>query len=413
MGRTSLPDDFDFLDANLNLERLPVAELAELRKSEPVHWVDVPGGTGGFGDKGYWIVTKHADVKEVSKRSDIFGSSPDGAIPTWPQTMTRDAIDLQKAVLLNMDAPQHTRLRKIISRGFTPRVVARLKDELDQRAQSIVKEAAANGRGDFVEQVSCELPLQAIAGLLGVPQEDRDKLFRWSNEMTAGEDPEYADVDPAMSSFELITYAMKMAEQRAKNPTEDIVTKLIEADIDGEKLSDDEFGFFVVMLAVAGNETTRNSITHGMIAFAANPDQWELYKKERPETAADEIIRWATPVSAFQRTALEDTELAGVQIKKGQRVVMSYRSANFDEEVFDDPFTFNILRDPNPHVGFGGTGAHYCIGANLARMTINLIFNAVADNMPNLKPLGEPERLMSGWLNGIKHWQVDYTGASA
>jgi cholest-4-en-3-one 26-monooxygenase len=288
-----------------------------------------------------------------------------------------------------------------------------LKDELDQRAQSIVKEAAATGRGDFVEQVSCELPLQAIAGLLGVPQEDRDKLFRWSNEMTAGEDPEYADVDPAMSSFELITYAMKMAEERAKNPTEDIVTTLIEADIDGEKLSDDEFGFFVVMLAVAGNETTRNSITHGMIALAANPDQWELYKKERPETAADEIIRWATPVSAFQRTALEDTELAGVPIKKGERVVMSYRSANFDEEVFEDPYSFNILRDPNPHVGFGGTGAHFCIGANLARMTINLIFNAVADNMPDLKPLGEPERLMSGWLNGIKHWQVDYTGASA
>ncbi len=164
------------------------------------------------------------------------------------------------------------------------------------------------------------------------------------------------------------------------------------------------------MLAVAGNETTRNSITHGMIAFANNPDQWELYKKERPETAADEIIRWATPVSAFQRTALEDTELGGVQIKKGQRVVMSYRSANFDEEVFEDPHTFNILRDPNPHVGFGGTGAHYCIGANLARMTINLIFNAVADHMPDLKPIGEPERLRSGWLNGIKHWQVDYTG---
>ena len=207
-------------------------------------------------------------------------------------------------------------------------------------------------------------------------------------------------------------YAMAMAEERGKNPTDDIVTQLIEADIDGEKLSDDEFGFFVVMLAVAGNETTRNSITHGMIAFADNPDQWELYKKERPATAADEIVRWATPVSAFQRTANEDTELAGVQIKKGQRVVMSYRSANFDEEVFEDPHTFNILRDPNPHVGFGGTGAHYCIGANLARMTINLIFNAVADHMPDLKPIGEPERLRSGWLNGIKHWQVDYTGTS-
>ena len=406
-----IPADFDFLDANLNLERLPVEELAELRDSEPVHWVDVPGGTGGFGDKGYWLVTKHADVKEVSKRSDVFGSSPDGAIPTWPQSMTRDAIDLQKAVLLNMDAPQHTRLRKIISRGFTPRAVGRLEEELRERAETIAKAAAAEGTGDFVEQVSCELPLQAIAGLLGVPQEDRDKLFRWSNEMTAGEDPEYADVDPAMSSFELITYAMKMAEERAKNPTEDIVTTLIEADFDGEKLSDDEFGFFVVMLAVAGNETTRNSITHGMIAFSQHPEQWELYKRERPGTAADEIIRWATPVSAFQRTALEDTELAGVSIKKGERVVMSYRSANFDGDVFDAPHDFNILRDPNPHVGFGGTGAHYCIGANLARMTINLIFNAVADTMPDLKPIGEPERLMSGWLNGIKHWQVDYTGA--
>ncbi|WP_333895224.1 cytochrome P450 [Mycolicibacterium gadium] len=413
MAPHNIPADFDFLDASLNLERLPVEELAELRASEPVHWVDVPGGTGGFGDKGYWLVTKHADVKEVSKRSDIFGSSPDGAIPTWPQDMTRDAIDLQKAVLLNMDAPQHTRLRKIISRGFTPRAIGRLEDELRARAQKIAETAAAEGSGDFVEQVSCELPLQAIAELLGVPQDDRDKLFRWSNEMTAGEDPEYADVDPAISSFELIQYAMKMAEERAKNPTEDIVTKLIEADIEGEKLSDDEFGFFVVMLAVAGNETTRNSITHGMIAFSQHPDQWELYKKERPATAADEIIRWATPVSAFQRTALEDTELAGVKIKKGERVVMSYRSANFDDEVFDGPHQFNILRDPNPHVGFGGTGAHYCIGANLARMTINLIFNAVADAMPDLKPIGEPERLMSGWLNGIKHWQVDYSGKSA
>jgi cholest-4-en-3-one 26-monooxygenase len=408
----NIPAEFDFLDATLNLERLPVEELAELRASEPVHWVDVPGGTGGFGDKGYWLVTKHADVKEVSKRSDVFGSSPDGAIPTWPQEMTRDAIDLQKSVLLNMDAPQHTRLRKIISRGFTPRAVGRLEDELRERAKRIAQTAAAAGAGDFVEQVSCELPLQAIAGLLGVPQEDRDKLFRWSNEMTAGEDPEYADIDPAMSSFELITYAMKMAEERAKNPTDDIVTTLIEADIEGEKLSDDEFGFFVVMLAVAGNETTRNSITHGMIAFSQHRKQWELYKKERPSTAADEIIRWATPVSAFQRTALEDTELAGVQIKKGQRVVMSYRSANFDDEVFEKPHDFNILRDPNPHVGFGGTGAHYCIGANLARMTINLIFNAVADEMPDLKPIAEPERLMSGWLNGIKHWQVDYTGKS-
>ncbi len=413
MGRTNIPDDFDFLDADLNLKGLPVEELAELRRAEPIHWVDVPGGTGGFGDKGYWLVTKHADVKEVSRRSDVFLSSPDGAIPVWPQEMTRDAIDLQRSVLLNMDAPHHTRLRKIISRGFTPRAIGALKDELAARAQNIVKAAASEGSGDFVEQVSCELPLQAIAELLGVPQDDRDKLFRWSNEMTAGDDPEYADVDPAMSSFEVITYAMKMAEERGKNPTDDIVTQLIQADIDGEKLSDDEFGFFVIMLAVAGNETSRNSITNGMIAFSQNPDQWELFKKDRPETAVDEIIRWATPVSAFQRTAGEDTELCGVKIKKGDRVVMSYRAANFDDEVFEDPYTFNILRNPNPHVGFGGTGAHYCIGANLARMTVGLVFNAIADNMPDLKPIGEPERLKSGWLNGIKHWQMDYSGKQA
>jgi cholest-4-en-3-one 26-monooxygenase len=169
----------------------------------------------------------------------------------------------------------------------------------------------------------------------------------------------------------------------------------------------------LILLAVAGNETTRNSITQGMMAFTDFPGQWELFKRERPATAADEIVRWATPITSFQRTALADTELSGVKIKKGQRVVMFYRSANFDEDVFDDPFTFNILGDLNPHVGFGGTGAHYCIGANLARMTIDLMFNAIADQMPDLKPIAEPERLRSGWLNGIKHWQVDYTGGAA
>src|SRR5512139_2771237 len=239
MAPHNIPADFDFLDPDINLAGLPVEELAELRKSEPIHWVDVPGGTGGFGDKGYWLVTKHADVKEVSKRNDVFGSSPDGAIPTWPQGMTREAIDLQKAVLLNMDAPQHTRLRKIISRGFTPRAVGRLEEELRSRAQKIAETAAAEGSGDFVEQVSCELPLQAIAELLGVPQDDRMELFRWSNEMTGNDDPEYADIDPKLSSTELIMYAMKMAEEKAKNPGDDIVTTLINADIEGEKLSDD------------------------------------------------------------------------------------------------------------------------------------------------------------------------------
>lgn len=411
MACPHLPEGFDPTDPDIYAERLPVDEFAELRKTAPIWWCEqAPGKGGGFHDGGFWVITKLHDVKEISRRSDIFSSWQNGTIPRFQDDIAREDIEVQRHVMLNKDAPQHTRLRKIISRGFTPRAIERLREELNERAQKIAKAAAAEGSGDFVEQVSCELPLQAIAELLGVPQEDRMELFRWSNEMTGTEDPEYADIDPKASSAELIVYAMKMADIKAKNPGPDIVTKLIEADIEGEKLSEDEFGFFVIMLAVAGNETTRNSITQGMMAFMDNPDQWELFKKERPETAADEIVRWATPVTAFQRTALEDYELSGVQIKKGQRVVMFYRSANFDEEVFEDPFTFNIMRDPNPHVGFGGTGAHYCIGANLARMTINLIFNAVADHMPDLQPLGKPERLRSGWLNGIKHWQMDYAG---
>src|ERR1700758_1823125 len=408
----NLPPGFDFTDPDIYTERIPVEEFAELRAPEPIWWNEQAAGDGGgFHDGGFWAITKLDDVKEVSRRSDIFSSYENGVIPRFNNDIAREDIEVQRFVMLNMDAPHHTRLRKIISRGFTPRAVGRLEEELRERAQNIAKTAAAAGSGDFVEQVSCELPLQAIAGLLGVPQEDRSKLFRWSNEMTGNDDPEYAHIDPKMSSAELIMYAMKMAEEKGKNPGDDIVTQLIQADIEGEKLSDDEFGFFVVMVAVGGNETTRNSITHGMIAFSENPDQWELYKKERPETAADEIVRWATPVTAFQRTALEDTELGGVKIKKGQRVVMSYRSANFDEEVFEDPHTFDILRNPNPHVGFGGTGAHYCIGANLARMTIELMFNAIADHIPDITSVGDPERLRSSFINGIKHWQVDYRGS--
>jgi cholest-4-en-3-one 26-monooxygenase len=404
----NLPAGFDFTDPDIHAERLPVEELAELRRTAPIWWNEQTDGRGGFDDGGFWVVSKHKDVKEVSRRSDVFSSLENTALPRYKDGTVQQQRETGKFVLLNMDAPQHTHLRKIISRGFTPRAVERLRDDLRDRARQIVDTAAAEGSGDFVEQVSCELPLQAIAGLLGVPQEDRMKLFHWSNEMVGDQDPEFARNDAMGASIELITYAMQLAADRAKNPGEDIVTKLIEADVEGHKLSDDEFGFFVILLSVAGNETTRNSITQGMMAFTDFPDQWELYKRERPATTADEIVRWATPVTSFQRTALEDYELSGVQIKKGQRVVMVYRSANFDEEVFEDPFTFNILRDPNPHVGFGGTGAHYCIGANLARMTIDLMFNAIADVMPDLKSVKKPERLRSGWLNGIKHWQVDY-----
>jgi cholest-4-en-3-one 26-monooxygenase len=410
MATPNLPPGFDFTDPDIYAHRLPVQELAELRRTAPIWWNEQPLDQGGFGDGGYWVVSKHHDVREVSLRSDVFSSAKKSIVPRYPQESAQGQIEAGRASMIMMDDPEHTRLRKIIARGFTPRAVDRLRADLGERAQRIAQRAAEEGSGDFVLQVAAELPLQAIAGLLGVPPEDRGMLFDWSNQMIGSDDPEFAHYNSLTSAGEMMWYAMQLAARKAEEPGDDIVTTLIQADADGQHLSEAEFGMFMVTLAIAGNETTRNSITQGMMAFTDDPDQWELFKAWRPTTAADEIIRWATPITAFQRTALADTELGGVAIKKGQRVVMFYRSANFDEEVFDDPYTFNVLRDPNPHLGFGGTGAHYCIGANLARITVDLMFNAIADHMPDLTPMGEPERLRSAFITGIKHWPVDYKG---
>ncbi|WP_406629263.1 cytochrome P450 [Amycolatopsis sp. WGS_07] len=407
MAAPLLPAGFDFTDPDLYASRLPLEEFAELRRTAPVWWNPQPHNTAGFGDDGYWVVTRHADVKAVSRDSELYSSREKTAIIRFDDQMTAEGLDANRLVLLNMDAPQHTKLRRIVSKGFTPRSIAKLEDTLRDRAERIVSEAKKKGSGDFVTDVACELPLQAIAELIGVPQEDRLKLFDWSNQMVAYDDPEY-DLEPIAASAELVGYAWNMAEDRRRCPMDDIVTKLVQADVDGESLGSDEFGFFVILLAVAGNETTRNAITHGMKAFLDHPEQWDLFKEKRPKTAPDEIVRWATPVVAFQRTATRDTELGGAQIRKGDRVGMFYSSANFDPEVFDDPGKFDIMREDNQHVGFGGTGSHYCIGANLARLEIDLIFNAIADVMPNIAEAAAPERLRSSWLNGIKHYQVRY-----
>ncbi|MEV0062127.1 cytochrome P450 [Nocardia sp. NPDC050718] len=413
MPAPSIPAGFDFTDPALWETRNPVQEFAELRRNAPVWWNHQPDDqSGGFKDGGYWVVSKHEHIKEISRKPELFSSQAKGSVIRLPGQITVDQIELTSALLLNMDPPKHTKIRRIISKGFSPRAVEGLRAALAARAQAIVASAKVAGTGDFVEQVACELPLQAIAELIGVPQEDRRKLFDWSNQMLNYDDPEYGDTATTTvsdnASVELLGYAWNMAEQRRADPLDDIVSRLVHADLDGEALGSDEFGFFVILLAVAGNETTRNAITHGMKAFVDNPDQWELFKRQRPRTAADEIIRWATPVTVFQRTATADTELGGQLIREGQRVGLFYSSANFDEEAFEDPFRFDILRDPNPHLAFGGTGAHYCVGANLARLEIDLMFNAIADAMPNLSQVSAPERLRNGWINGIKHWHVRY-----
>jgi cholest-4-en-3-one 26-monooxygenase len=402
----ALPD-IDLTDPELYAHRVPTEEFAELRRAAPVWWNAQPTGADGFGDSGFWAVTRHADVIEVSKNDKVFSSWENTAIVRFEDGTTRDAIEVQRVIMLNIDPPHHTDMRRIVSRGFTPHAISALRDALTARARRIVMTALDEGTGDFVADVACELPLQAIAELMGVPQEDRSKLFRWTNQMIGYDDPEFAEAG-SMAAIELMAYAMEMAENRKACPRDDIVTKLVNAQLDGDGLTSDEFGFYVVMLAVAGNETTRNAITHGMIAFMEHPDQWELFKATRTETMPDEVIRWATPVTVFQRTATQDTELGGVQIKQGQRVGLFYRSANFDETVFDHPEKFDIARSPNPHLSFGGMGVHYCLGASLAKLEIELIFNAIADVLPGIHAAGTPERLRSGWLNGIKKCPVAY-----
>jgi cholest-4-en-3-one 26-monooxygenase len=406
-GCPFLPPGYDFTDPDVLLQGIPLNEFAELRKTAPIWWNEQ--GESIFDDGGYWVISRHEDVKSISKNGDLWSTNRKGAVMRLPDGVTSDQLDLTKALLINHDAPEHTRLRKIVSRLFTPRAVASLEEKLAVAARDIVAAAAEKDSGNFVDDIAMSLPLLAIADLIGVPEADRQKLFGWTNAIMNTDDPDF-DSDPAVANAELMGYAYNMAEERRRCPADDIVTRLIEADIDGESMGDVEFAFFVILLAVAGNETTRNAMTHGMNAFFENPEQWELFKRQRPATAVDEIVRWATPVHCFQRTALTDVEIGGVTIHEGQRVGLFYSSANYDESVFEYPFQFNVLRDPNPHLSFGGNGAHYCIGANLARMEIKLIFNELADQIPNIAKLAEPQRLRSGWINGVKDLQVSYRG---
>ena len=306
-------------------ERVPHEELLTLRRTAPVSFVEqAPEARAGFPEhRGYWAVSKHADVAAISKDQANFSTNLDGVIIRFGPDMDREGVENTRFLLINHDAPDHTKLRQIVSRAFTPRAISALHDDLQRRSREIVAEAVAKGEGNFVEDVAAELPLQAIAGLLGVPQEDRGKLFEWSNQMMSYDDPE-VEGDEAVAFMEILGYSMALADERRKNPQDDIITKLVTRPSSapvGEQsrgLTDDEFGFFMVLLAVAGNETTRNAISHGMHAFFQNPDQWELYKATRPATAGDEIIRWATPVTVFQRTAINDVEVGGAAGRQGR-----------------------------------------------------------------------------------------------
>ena len=321
-------------------------------------------------------------------------------------------LEMSRLMMLNMDPPEHAKLRKLVNRGFTPRRIRELREVLARRATTIVDEVIEEGGCDMVEAVAAELPLQAIAELLGVPLEDRAKLFDWSNRMIGFDDPEFQGdrTEVTEAAGELYLYFNALADERRTDPADDLVTKLINAEVEGDKLSESEFDMFALLLTVAGNETTRNATAHGMKALMDHPDQLaRLQDDPSPEaiaTAVEEILRWATPVLHFRRTAMADYELRGKQIKAGDKVVMWHISANRDEEVFDEPFRFDVTRSPNDHIAFGGGGPHFCLGANLARLELRLIFTELVSRLPRLEPDGEVEYLRSNFIGGIKRMPV-------
>jgi cholest-4-en-3-one 26-monooxygenase len=401
--------DIDLLDRDVFTNGIPHEWFTYLRANAPVHKFPEPDG-----GPGYWVVTKYADVYAVGRDAKTFSSDQarGGVIGLEEQTMEVDFGEAK--LMLMMDPPEHTRQRKLVNKGFTPKHINALEDHLREISVRIVEDAIAKGQADFVVDIAAELPLQAIAELIGVPHEDRHKIFDWSNRMVGSEDPEYSvSMELANEAqMEMFMYAQQLADERRANPRDDILSALLGAEVNGEKLSEMEFNLFFMLLSVAGNETTRNAIAHGLNAFLEHPDQYDKLVQDPAgmiTSATEEILRWASPVMYFKRNVTHDTELGGQELKEGDKVSIWYVSANRDEDVFDAPFTFDIERSPNDHLAFGGGGPHFCLGANLARMEIHVLFEELARRVPVLKQLGAPDRLRSNFIGGIKHLPVDLT----
>jgi len=320
-----------------------------------------------------------------------------------------------RLMMLNMDPPQHTRQRAFVNRGFTPRMISQLENHIVVICRALLDEVQPDGRAgtaDFVTDIAAPLPLQVICELVGAPVEDRDRIYELSNHLVGADDPEFQG--PAgerlqhAAALEIYGYAHELAGRRRAEPADDIVTKLLQPDENGEELTSHEFDVFFLMLTVAGNETTRHAASGGMLAFFEHPDQWQRLVRDPSliGSAAEEMVRWASPVNLFRRTATRDLELGGQRIAEGDKVVVFYASANRDEKVFDRPGEFDIGRDPNPHIGFGGGGPHFCLGRHLAALELRVLLRALVERMPGLELDGEAARLRSNFVNGIKHLPV-------
>ncbi|HAP74541.1 MAG TPA: cytochrome P450 [Acidimicrobiaceae bacterium] len=382
--------------------------FATLRREQPVAWFDEWEFEGNPFPKGpgYWALSSHDDIWHVSRNPQLFSSGKGVNIGDMPLEVSEFF-----GSMISMDDPKHFRLRSIVSKGFTPKEISRVEEYVRQKATAVVDrllEEFPDRECDFVTEVAAPMPLQIICEMMGIPPEDEARVFHWTNVILGVGDPEYAGTfeELMVSAMEIFQYAQALGEDRLKHPKDDLTSIMMHAEVDGERLTAQEFGSFFILLVVAGNETTRTAISHGMHLLTQHPDQRDLWWSNwdtHTKTAVDEIVRYATPVVHFRRTATEDTVVGGQKIQAGQKLIMWYCSGNRDEKVFADPHRFDVTRSMQPaQVGFGAGGPHFCLGANLARREIAVMFDEIRRRMPTLHTVGEPDYLQSSFINGIK-----------
>ena len=384
------------LDPDTYVAGAPFGALARLRTDSPVHPVTLPGLPKA------WLLTRHADVRRVSRDTETFSSATGNTLIEVEMSST-------SAMLPGIDPPRHVVVRKLINQGFTARNVKRLEPHMRKVARDIVADVIAKGEFDAVPDISAEMSLQVIADVLGVPAEDRMDVFRWSNAIgSLGiEDPDYAPTPQALgqAAAEMFSYCGELVEHRRKyGLTDDILSALLAAEVDGEKLNRDQLNEFFMLLAIAGNETTRNTLSHGILALSEHPEQRALLAREPKAipAAVEELLRWSTPVMHFRRTATTDVEIGGQRISAGEWVLIHYLSANRDEDVFERAEEFDVTRTDAGHAAFGGGGTHFCLGAQLARLELSVLLEELYPAVPGLAVTAEPDRLRSSFFHGIK-----------
>jgi cytochrome P450 len=408
----------DVASPRVYAEGVPHDALAALRAHDPVHWHPWPGTRDGF-----WLLTKYADVVAAGKDAETF-SSQAGHIAL--EDREPDALAARQS-MIETDPPAHTRLRKIVSDAFTPRKVQEYEAYTRRITSDLLDRAIAQGEFDFVTAISEPLPITVLISVLGLPQEDAPYLIELTSEMAAATDPEYVpdrekyptDIDPRLLPFgtpaawHVFEYGRKIGEDRRRNPTDDLVSRLVHAEVDGERLTDTEYSNFFELFIFAGNETTRTGISQGTLALMEHPDEFDRLAADSAlmPTAVEEILRYGTPIIYFRRTATRDAEIRGVPIKAGDRVALWYVSANFDEEVFADPNRFDLGREPNRHVTFGRGGPHFCLGAFLARLEIRILLEEILARRVRFELTGPPVRLSSNFINGFKSLPVRVVSA--